>query len=139
MEHLYSGSGLLYYHHHLLIGVGSDERPGVHLTDQETFVLLLNLLRLFKGVENLIESWQTQVVSVYLLNILVGSQNNDHEKRVVNKATLSEYLDILFKLRYDFLSLNLCDIEFFEALQEILIFKGWVLILLLLEDGNIKF
>jgi hypothetical protein len=55
MEDLDSGAGLLYYHHHLLVGVRSYQGTGVHLTDEESFVLLLSLLGLFKGVENLVE------------------------------------------------------------------------------------
>ncbi len=56
MEHLNSGPGLLHYHHHLLIGVRSDQRSGVYLTDEETFVLLLSLLGLFESADNLVES-----------------------------------------------------------------------------------
>jgi hypothetical protein len=56
MEHLDSGSGLLHDYHHLLIGIRSDERSGVYLTDEETFVLLLSLLGLFESADNLVES-----------------------------------------------------------------------------------
>lgn len=56
MEHLDSGSGLLHKYHHLLIGIRSDERSGVYLTDEESFVLLLNMLGLFESADNLIES-----------------------------------------------------------------------------------
>jgi len=56
MEHLDSGSGLLHNYHHLLIGIRSNERSGVYFTDEESFVLLLNLLGLFESADNLIES-----------------------------------------------------------------------------------
>ncbi len=56
MEHLDSGSGLLHNYHHLLIWIRSNERSGVYLTDEESLVLLLNLLGLFESADNLIES-----------------------------------------------------------------------------------
>jgi hypothetical protein len=74
-----------------------------------------------------------------LLHIFVWSKDNDHKQRVVNKAALSKHLNILFKLRNDLLSLNLSDIKFFEALQEILIFESRVLVILLFKNGDIKF
>ena len=73
VEHLNSGPGLFHYHHHLLIGVRSDQRSRVYLADEETFVLLLSLLGLFESADNLVESWQAQVVSVHLLHIFVRS------------------------------------------------------------------
>ena len=44
MEYLDPGPGLLDNHHHLLIGVRLDERSGVHLANEESFVLRRNLL-----------------------------------------------------------------------------------------------
>lgn len=110
MEHLDSGSGLLHKYHHLLIGIRSDERSGVYLTDEESFVLLLNMLGLFESADNLIESWQAQVVGVHLLHVFVRSKDNDHKQRVIDKAALSKHFNVLFKLRNNLFRLNLSDI-----------------------------
>lgn len=56
MEYLDPGPGLFYNHHHLLIRIRSDERSRVHFADEESFVFLLNLLRPFKCIVNLIKS-----------------------------------------------------------------------------------
>lgn len=94
MEDLYSCSGLLHNHHHLLVGVRSDEGAWINLTYEKSFVLR-ELLGVVTLVENLIECRKAKIICAHCLNVLEGSKNNDHEKRVINEAALGKYLHIL--------------------------------------------
>jgi hypothetical protein len=67
-----------------------------------------------------------------MVHVLERSQDNDHEKGVVNEPVLCEHLNILLKLANDSLSLALGNLELLEALEEILILKRSVLVHLLL-------
>jgi len=87
---------------------------------------------------NIIESRGTQRRRFEVFNVLEWSQDNDHEKRVVNKTVLGKHLHVLLELADYLLSLRLCDLELFETLQEILILQGHVFEHLLLHDRNIE-